>query len=69
MDVGALRTRTKLAPLAFTRLLGWLQQEYVVDITTSMDGKRIVENVELTERGEMLLLSVLDRTCELPELR
>lgn len=64
-----LRRRTKLAPPAFTTLVNWLQQEYLVDVVTSLDGARIDERVELTERGEAVLISLLERTCELPELR
>lgn len=65
----ALRQRTKLAPSAFGNLLGWLQQEYLVDVVSSLKGQKIAETVELTEKGESLLVSMLEQTCELPELR
>jgi len=69
MDVEALRERTRLTPLAFEALLGWLQREYLVDVITSLDGDKVREDVGLTERGEEALVSMLERTCELPELR
>jgi len=69
MDVEALRERTKLTSLAFETLLGWLQQEYLVDVITSLDGDKVREDVGLTEKGEEALVSMLERTCELPELR
>jgi hypothetical protein len=69
MDVEALRERTKLAPFAFENLLGWLQREYLVDVITNLEGDQVKENVALTEKGEAALVSMLESTCELPELR
>jgi len=69
MDVEALRERTKLTPLAFESLLGWLQREYLVDVITSLQGDQVKERVTLTELGEAALVSILESTCELPELR
>jgi len=69
MDVEALRGRTKLTPFAFGNLLGWLQREYLVDVISNLQGDEVEEKVELTERGEAVLVSMLERTCELPELR
>jgi hypothetical protein len=69
MDAEALRARTKLAPLAFANLLGWLRREYIVDVITSLDGAKLHEQVTLTKEGESLLVSLLERTCELPEIR
>ncbi len=69
MDVEALRGRTRLTPHAFGGLLGWLQQEYLVDVITSLEGDKVKENVALTEKGESVLLNMLENTCELPELR
>lgn len=69
MDVGALRAKTKLAPAAFGSLLGWLQREYLVDVVSTCAGRGIEEKVALTEKGEAVLLGLLERTCELPELR
>jgi len=68
MGVEALRERTKLAPLAFENLLGWLLQEYLVDVVSSLEGEGVDEKVELTEKGEEVLVSMLEKTCELPEL-
>ena len=69
MDVASLRAKTKLAPGAFGSLLGWLQREYLVDVISTLAGGRIEEMVALTERGESVLVGLLERTCELPELR
>lgn len=69
MDVEALRERTRLASSDFWAVMGWLQKEYLVDLVSSRDGSLLRESVELTERGEALLVSLLERTCELPEFR
>jgi len=69
MGVEALRERTKLTPIAFGNLLGWLQQEYLVDVVSSLQGEDVEEKVELTDKGEAVLVSMLEKTCELPELR
>jgi hypothetical protein len=69
MDLDALRERTKLAPQAFEDLLAWLQREYLVDVIAGLEGDKVKENVSLTERGEAALVSMLESTCELPDLR
>jgi len=69
MDVESLRRRTRLTQHAFGNLLGWLQQEYLVDIISNLNGKQVEEKVELTEKGEAVLVSMLEKTCELPEFR
>ena len=68
MDVKALQERTKLAPFSFGNLLGWLQQEYLVEVVSSLEGDTVAESVRLTERGETVLVGILERTCELPEM-
>jgi hypothetical protein len=69
MDVEALREKTRLTPFAFENLLGWLQREYLVDVITALEGDKVKETVALTEKGEAALVSMLESTCELPELR
>ncbi len=69
MDVEALRERTKLAPINFVALLAWLQHEYLIDIISTLEGDEVKEEVQLTDRGEAVLVSMLERTCELPDLR
>jgi hypothetical protein len=69
MDVEALREKTRLTPFAFENLLGWLQREYLVDVITALEGDEVKENVALTDKGEAALVSMLESTCELPELR
>jgi hypothetical protein len=69
MDPEALRGKTKLAPLTFRNFLRWLQREYLVDVASSLEGDKVSEKVELTEKGEELLVRLLEKTCELPELR
>jgi DNA-binding MarR family transcriptional regulator len=68
IDVESLRERTKLAPIAFENLLARLQQEYLVDVVTSLEGDQVKESVMLTEKGEAALVNILEGTCELPEL-
>jgi hypothetical protein len=68
MDVKSLQKRTKLTSFAFDDLLGWLQREYLVEVVSSLEGEEVAENVQLTERGETVLVGMLERTCELPEL-
>ncbi len=69
MDVAALRERTELAPINFIALLAWLQHEYLVDIISTLEGNEVKEEVQLTDLGEAALISMLERTCELPDLR
>jgi hypothetical protein len=69
MDVEALRERVKLTPLAFENFLGWLQREYLVDVIATLEGDQVKESVALTEKGEAALVSMLESTCELPDLR
>ncbi|MDG6949727.1 MAG: hypothetical protein JRM77_07780 [Nitrososphaerota archaeon] len=64
-----LRRRAGLSHVAFDSLLGWLQREYLVDVVSTMTGLCIEEEVALTERGEALLVAMLETTCELPEFR
>lgn len=68
MEVGALRARTKLTSAAFGSLLGWLQREYLVDVVSALEGDQIEEKAVLTEKGEAVLVGMLESTCELPEL-
>jgi hypothetical protein len=68
MNVEALRRRINLNPLVFGRLLGWLQKEYLVDLVSTLEGDQVEEKVKLTEKGEAVLVSMLEKTCELPEL-
>ena len=68
MDVESLRERTRLTPFAFGNLLRWLQREYLVDLVSNLEGSDVEEKVELTEKGEAVLVSMLEETCELPEL-
>ena len=69
LDVGALRERAKLPSTSFRDLLGYLQGEYLVDVVSNLSGDHIEEKVILTERGEEVLVALLEKTCELPELR
>ncbi len=68
MGVEALRLRTRLSPRAFDRLFSWLQREYLIDVVSALEGPRVEERVELTDKGEGVLISMLEKTCELPEL-
>ncbi len=68
MGVKALQERTKLAAFDFGNLVGWLQREYLVEVVSSLERDEVVENIRLTERGEIVLVRMLERTCELPDL-
>ncbi len=69
LDVDGLRRRTRLSQRGFESLMAWLQREYLVDLVCTLDGERVKERLALTERGEAVLLALLERTCELPEFR
>ena len=69
MDMESLRERTKLPPFAFGTLLRWLQRECLVDVVSNLRGDEVEERVELTEKGEAALVSMLENTFELPEFR
>ena len=69
MNFESLRMRMKLTPAAFGSLMDLLQKEYLVDVVSDLDGQEVRERAELTDKGEAVLVSVLERTCELPELR
>ncbi len=58
-----------LHPVAFENLLNWLQRKYLVDVVSSLEGDSVAESVSLTEDGEAFLLGLLEKTCELPEIR
>jgi hypothetical protein len=68
VDAETLRTRMNLSHGGFGALLSWLQREYLVDVVSTIQGDEVQESVELTERGERVLVGVLEQTCELPEL-
>jgi hypothetical protein len=69
LGVDALGARMKLTGRGFSSLLSWLQREYLVDVVSSLEGEEVRETVKLTDRGERVLVALLERTCELPELR
>ena len=69
IDVEALRRRTRLSPSTFSTLLNSLQREYLIDVVSARDGEQILEKALLTEKGEAVLISMLENTCELPEFR
>ncbi len=69
MNIEALRERTKMNSHAFGNLLSWLQREYLVDVVSTLEGDRVEEKVQLTDMGESVLVGMLEKMCELPELR
>lgn len=69
MDIEALKARTKLTPMTFATLPSWMQEEHLVDVASSPKGNWRNKKVGLTGRGEEFLVRLLERTCELPELR
>ena len=69
VEVAELQARMKLTPEGCEDLLSWLQREYLVDVVSSLQGNQVRETIRLTDKGERVLISLLERTCELPELR
>ena len=69
LEVPELQARMKLTADGFEELLSWLQREYLVDVVASLEGDGVSETVRLTERGERVLIGMLEQTCELPEVR
>lgn len=69
MGVDSLMVRARLTPTAFADLLNWLREERLVDLVSSPEEGQVRAKVELTDRGESVLLALLERTCELPEFR
>jgi len=69
LDVAELQTRMKLTAEGCEELLSWLQREYLVDVVSSLQGNEVNETIQLTDKGERVLIGLLERTCELPELR
>ena len=67
LDVAALRGRMRLDEPGFVSMLDWLQREYLVEVVCHPEGGQAKETVELTDRGESVLLGLLERMCELPE--
>ncbi len=68
MGIEELRRKTRLDRPGFEKLLGLLQREYLVDVVSALKGGRVEEEALLTERGEAILVRLLEVTCELPEL-
>jgi hypothetical protein len=69
LKVSDLQARMKLTSEGCDELLAWLQREYLVDVVSTLKGAEVAETVELTDRGERVLITLLEQTCELPELR
>jgi CTP-dependent riboflavin kinase len=69
VEVDELQARMKLTAEGCEELISWLQREYLVDVVSSLDGRKVRDVVQLTDKGEQVLISLLERTCELPELR
>jgi hypothetical protein len=69
LDMNGLRSRARLTPSGFGSLLSWLQREYLVDVVSTLEGNDVKERLELTDKGEQVLVSLLEKMCELPELQ
>jgi hypothetical protein len=69
LDVRELKVRTRLDPSGFIALLSWLQREYLVDVVSGLERNEVRERLELTDKGEQVLIGLLEKMCELPELR
>ena len=69
LEVADLQARMKLTAEGCEELLSWLQREYLVDVVSSLQGNVVSETIQLTDKGERVLIGLLEQTCELPELR
>ncbi len=67
LTVEELRRRMKLTTKGFENLLSWLQREYLVDLVSRLEGYRVTTSVVLTDKGERVLVGLLEKICELPE--
>ncbi len=68
LDAEALRRRMKLSAIGFDSVIGWLQRQYLVDVVSTLKEDEVSEAVELTDKGEAVLVGLLEQMCELPEL-
>ena len=68
MEIGELRRRTKLSQHAFGELFSQLQRECLIEEVSQTRAGGVQEEVELTAKGETLLVGMLEGICELPEL-
>ncbi len=68
LDAEALRRRMKLSALGFGSVIGWLQRQYLVEVVSTLKDDEVSEAVELTDKGEAVLVRLLEQMCELPEL-
>jgi hypothetical protein len=64
MGAEALCERARCPPDVFGHLLPWLESEGLVRV-----DKSEFRTVSITWRGEVFLLSLLEQTCELPDLQ
>jgi hypothetical protein len=69
LDVEVLKSKTKLSEKGFLVFVSWLQSERLVDTISNQHGLRAKESLILTERGNKLLMALLEGMCELPESR
>jgi predicted ArsR family transcriptional regulator len=67
VDADTLGRRLGINEREYRRTIETLQQDYLVDLVSHLDGETVKETLRLTEEGEMILLQSLERMCELPE--
>jgi len=66
-DITQIRMELGLDQFRFERLLTELQEGYMLDVVSYLDGRRVRETLRLTEHGTDVLLEVLSGVAELPE--
>jgi hypothetical protein len=69
LEMGQLGSKMRLTSGGTHALVAWLQRERLVDLVSSLDGDDDREAIVLTDRGESVLLGLLEQMCELPEFR
>ena len=67
VEVKSLGDQLGIAERECRRTVEDLQNRYLVDLVSRLDGKTVKETLRLTEEGEMTLLQSLEGMCELPE--
>ena len=66
-ETDGLRRKLKVSDQDYRSLLHVLQQRYLVDVVSHLEGEEIHETLCLTEYGKSVLTDAMERTCELPE--
>lgn len=67
VDALSMGNRLGITTAECVRLVEDLQEMYLVDVVSRLEGETVTETLKLTEHGEAVLLGSLETMCELPE--